>query len=312
MKIQFLGTSSGSPSLSRNVSATAIGFEKSKEWLLVDCGEGTQHQVLRSEYTVYHLSIICITHLHGDHCYGLPELLASMSMSGRTKTVNLVAPKKVVEFIHSTLVLTDVALNFELHCHMVEELDAALDFPLCRIDVIKLQHRVPSYGFKLTEKSIPKKLLIDKLTAHGIEPGPHFNALQKGLDVSFNGKLLVADNFTYNSWRARVVIICGDNEKPNLLKPYIDGVDVLVHEATFTHRDLHKVGMHTGHSDAKRVAQFAQEHQVPQLVLFHFSVRYHGSGLLSQLLAEASAYYDGHLRLVEDFDLLLIDKHIRK
>lgn len=97
MKIQFLGTSSGSPSQSGNVSGTALSFEKTKEWLLVDCGEATQHQILKSDHAAYHLGIICITHIHGDHCFGLPGLLASMSMSGRRGPVNLIAPKKVID-----------------------------------------------------------------------------------------------------------------------------------------------------------------------------------------------------------------------
>ncbi|MBQ4849674.1 ribonuclease Z [Pseudoalteromonas sp. MMG012] len=309
MKIQFLGTSSGSPSVFRNVSATAIGFDKSKEWLLVDCGEGSQHQVLKSQYTAYHLGTICITHTHGDHCYGLPGLLASMSMSGRKAAVNLVAPKQVIEFVHNAIQLTDLSLGFDLHTHIIEALNNKLDFDDFAIEIIKLQHRVPSYGFKITEKCIPNKLRFNKLTQQGIPSGPHFNQLQRGFDVNFSGKLLSAKEYTYPSWRPRVIIVCGDNEKPALLKPYIVGVDVVVHEATFTQSDLHKVGIHTGHSDAKRVAEFAQQCQIPLLVLFHFSVRYHGVGQLDKLRQEAATYYDGQLLLAEDFESVSVAKH---
>ena len=310
MKIQFLGTSSGSPSQSRNVSGTALSFEKTKEWLLVDCGEATQHQILKSDHTAYHLGIICITHIHGDHCYGLPGLVASMSMSGRREPVNLIAPKKVIEFVHSTMSLTDLSLNFNLYCHAIENVDQKLHMAHCDIDIIELQHRVASYAFKITERCIPKKLHIDKLRAQGVESGPHYNQLQKGRDVNYKGQRLLAEHFTYDSWQARTVIVCGDNERPELLKPYIADVGVLIHEATFTESDLLKVGAHTGHSDAKRVAQFAQQNQVPQLILFHFSVRYHGEGKLKELKQEATHWYSGHLLLAEDFSSHVVVKHL--
>ncbi|WP_196762170.1 ribonuclease Z [Pseudoalteromonas luteoviolacea] len=300
MQIEFLGTSSGSPTTYRNMSATAVKFEKSKQWLLVDCGEGTQHQILRSKLTLYQLGVICISHIHGDHCYGLPGLIASMAMSGRKEPVFIIAPEKVLAYLSATFSLTDVTLPFDLKTIAIEHVESTLEFDFCTVEVLALKHRVPSFGFKVSEKLIPNKLRISLLADDGIPTGAHFNQLQKGLDVEYSGKLLCSKKYAFPSWQPRKVIVCGDNEKPSLLKAHIADVDLVVHEATFTHGDLIKVGHHTGHSDAKRIAQFAETTSVPILVLTHFSVRYHGPGLLDNLEAEARSNYSGTLVLAND------------
>ncbi|WP_343224802.1 ribonuclease Z [Pseudoalteromonas sp. OOF1S-7] len=292
------------------MSATGVSFEKTKSWLLVDCGEATQHQLLKSGLSPYHLSVICITHLHGDHCYGLPGLLASMAMSGRTDPVYLIAPQAVVQFVMSTLGLTQVTLSFDLHTMAIELSDQFASFEFCHIEIIPLKHRVPSFGFKITEAQIPRKLRIKQLHMEGIASGPHYNLLQKGQDVIYQGQQLTAKTYTFPSWRPRIVIICGDNEKPSLLSSYCDDIDMLVHEATFTHPDLMRVGIHTGHSDAKRVAQFAQQYQIPALILTHFSVRYHGEGMIDALALEASTHFHGSLRLAYDSLVLTVPKQL--
>lgn len=308
MKIYFLGTSSGSPSLTRNVSATGVQFEKSKQWLLVDCGEGTQHQILKSELSVYRLGVILITHMHGDHCYGLPGLIASMSLSNRQEAVHLVAPEAVINFVKMTLEMTQVTTSFEIIYHPWESLNTPLEFQQCAVKVHTLKHRVPCVGFEIIEKAIPNKLNITKLNEDGIISGPHYNQLQQGHNVTYQGRNLLSKEYAYPSWRPRKVLICGDNEKPSLLDGVAQHVDMLVHEATFTHQDLLRVGTQTGHSDAKRVAEFAQSASVAHLVLFHFSSRYHGEGGLDLLQHEATRFYDGKLTLAYDGLVIEVEK----
>ncbi|CAM3523417.1 MBL fold metallo-hydrolase [Pseudoalteromonas sp. CO342X] len=282
------------------MSAAAVSFENTKAWVLIDCAEATQHALLHSELTLYHLEAICITHLHGDHCYGLPGLISSMALNSRKAPLKLIAPRAVIQFVQSCFTLTEVRLSFDLITIALEEINDKLPLESCDIETIALQHRVPSAGYKLTEKCIPRKLKIDKLQQGGIASGGHYNLLQKGQDVEYQGRLLISDDYSFYSWQPRVAIICGDNEKPGLLSQMIIGVDLLVHEATFTAADLHKVGFHTGHSDAKRIAQFAQLHQVPMLVLTHFSVRYHGEGMLQPLIEEAKLHFSNALIIAED------------
>nr|WP_211200894.1 ribonuclease Z [Pseudoalteromonas sp. JC3] len=282
------------------MSAAAVSFENTKAWVLIDCAEATQHALLHSELTLYHLEAICITHLHGDHCYGLPGLISSMALNSRKAPLKLIAPRAVIQFVQSCFTLTEVRLSFDLITIALEEINDKLPLESCDIETIALQHRVPSAGYKLTEKCIPRKLKIDQLQQDGIASGGHYNLLQKGQDVEYQGRLLTSDDYSFYSWQPRVVIICGDNEKPGLLSQMIKGVDLLVHEATFTAADLHKVGFHTGHSDAKRIAQFAQLHQVPMLALTHFSVRYHGEGMLQPLIEEAKLHFSNALIIAED------------
>ncbi|RXE87020.1 MBL fold metallo-hydrolase [Pseudoalteromonas sp. A757] len=291
------------------MSAAAVSFENTKAWVLIDCAEATQHALLHSELTLYHLEAICITHLHGDHCYGLPGLISSMALNSRKAPLKLIAPRAVIQFVQSCFTLTEVRLSFDLITIALEEINDKLQLECCDIDIIALQHRVPSVGYKLTEKCIPRKLKIDKLQQDGIASGGHYNLLQKGQDVEYQGRLLTSDDYSFYSWQPRVVIICGDNEKPGLLTQMIKGVDLLVHEATFTAADLHKVGFHTGHSDAKRIAQFALLHQVPMLALTHFSVRYHGEGMMQPLIEEAEIHYCGKLVIAQDGLMLTIPKN---
>jgi ribonuclease Z len=275
---------------------------------MIDCGEATQHQLLKSSLSFFHLDVICITHVHGDHCYGLPGLLSSMAMNGKKSAVHLIAPKEVIAWLHTTLYMSDTRLSFDLITHDICEMTCSSDFNFCDIEVIPLKHRVSSFGFKISEKLIPKKLKIEKLTKDGIKSGPHYNKLQKGDDVVFDSQQLLSKDYTFQSWQTRRVIVCGDNEKPALVANWCSDIDVLVHESTFTHSDLHKVGYHTGHSDAKRVAEVAQLHQIPTLILTHFSVRYHGEHGIESLRREAEVYYSGNLLLAEDHFTFSIEK----
>lgn len=308
MHIHFLGTSSGVPSQTRNTSSTAISFDKTKSWVMIDCGEATQHQLLKSSLSFFHLDVICISHVHGDHCYGLPGLLSSMAMNGKKSPVHLIAPQELIAWLHATFHMSDTRLSFDLITHDISEMTGLSDFNFCDIEVIPLKHRVASYGFKISEKLIPKKLKIEKLRSEGIASGAHFNLLQKGENVIFQGKTLLSEDYTFASWRARRVIICGDNEKPALLQSYCYNIDLLVHEATFTHSDLHRVGFHTGHSDGKRVAEFAETNAIPILALTHFSVRYHGPHGLTKIKNEVEMFYSGTLVLAEDFQVISIAK----
>lgn len=308
MKLTFLGTSSGVPSKQRNVSGCAVSFDNTKDWLLVDCGEATQHQLLHTELSPYRLSAILITHLHGDHCYGLPGLLASMAMAKKQAPLTLVAPEKVIAFVKATITYTELTLPFELIFIALETLNSRLELAFAYIDVVSLKHRVPSVGFKITERLIPRKLALAKLKNDNIESGSHYNLLQKGQDVTHNGQRLKSSDYSYSSWPPRKVVICGDNEKPSLLSNYITDIDALVHEATFTHADLRGIEFNTGHSDAKRIAEFAEQHQIKSLVLTHFSSRYHGEGMLDKLAEEAARYYSGKLILANDLMVLEIEK----
>ncbi|WP_281556044.1 ribonuclease Z [Thalassomonas sp. RHCl1] len=313
MELLFLGTSSGTPTKARNVSATAIKAPNAKHWCLVDCGEGTQHQILRTKLSLNTLQAIFITHVHGDHCYGLPGLLASAAMAGRTETLYLVGPAEIEGFVSAVCTLTELYLPYEVVFIDSGKLNEHRPELELSVTAIKLSHRVPSHAFSFSYQSDERKLDIEKLKGANIKPGPHWGELQNGKDIMLDGELILADDYLLPKAKAQKIIICGDNDMPDLLADEINSADVLVHEATYTYDIAQKVGPGPMHSSAKIVAEFAGKHQVDNLVLTHFSARYQNdtssSPSILDVELEAREYYEGNLMLASDFDHYRLDKN---
>lgn len=315
MLICPLGTSSGVPTRQRNVAGCAVALGSGKNaWCLVDCGEGTQHRIQRSAFSAYRLAAIFITHHHGDHCYGLPGLVASLAMAGRTEPLIIVAPASVLQWLQLTLQMTDVQLSFSL-----QYLDWAEQQTVTvagfAVDWLPLSHRVPSVAFRFTECDVPVQLRVDKLQQAGVASGPHWQQLQRGEDAEFQGRMLMAAEFTHAKWPARTVIIAGDNAEPALLQQACQQAQLLVHEATYTLETAAKVGPGPMHSTAHAVASMAQLAKLPNLVLTHFSPRYTGvitqpysaKNTLPALWQEAKTVYQGQLWLANDLDVFTLD-----
>lgn len=303
MDLQFLGTSSGVPTKARNVSATAVIEASGKSWYLVDCGEGTQHQLLHTSLSMRDLRGIFITHVHGDHCYGLPGLLASAGMSGRSEPLELIMPLALHEWLRLSLAVSQTYLPFELHLLAVETLQ---DWRSTQVAVttVELSHRVPSYGFVFTEINPEPRLDTERLQADGIPRGPLWGDLAHGRQVEHEGRVLDTLTYLKASRAARRIVVCGDNDSPALLAEAAKGADVLVHEATFTEPVLQRSQSNFGHSTAAAVAQFAEAAGVPNLVLTHFSARYQDnpqrSPSIDDVRQEAQAHYSGQLTLARD------------
>ncbi|MFK5985524.1 MAG: ribonuclease Z [Pseudomonadota bacterium] len=312
MELIFLGTSSGAPTRARNLSATAIKIKNSKNWSLIDCGEGTQQQILKTKLSLLRLKTICISHIHGDHCFGLPGLLASASMNGRKEPLNLIAPIQVKLFLDNIQKTLQLDLSFKINFIAIETLSnhfCDCDF---NISITELSHRVPSFAFTFTEKNIQSNIDTTKLIAAGILPGPSWGKLQQGENVILeNGQTINSDTFLQPRRKARSIVICGDNDSPELLKTITPKADVIVHEATFTEKTLKKVGPIAQHTSARQIAQFAQQIQLKNLVLTHFSGRYtmsNKSPSINDIKNEALQYYSGNLYLANDFDSYQLDK----
>lgn len=313
MELLFLGTSSGTPTRSRNVSAIAIRKNQSKNWCLVDCGEATQHQILKTRLSLNHLQAIFITHVHGDHCYGLPGLLASAAMTGRTDRLWLIGPSQIEELIVTVRKITQLRLGYELAHISVENLHR----PFCMVDfnveVVALSHRVRSYAYCFSEKNLLPKLDVEKLQRDQIEAGPVWGQIKKGIDVVLpTGRTIAANDYRLATQRPRKIIISGDNDNPGLLADSAKTANVLVHESTYTHEVALNIGAKHQHSSAKMVAQFADDIGIENLVLTHFSPRYrhnNGSPSISQIEKEAKSVYRKNLFLANDLDRFLLNKH---
>lgn len=304
MDLLFLGTSSGTPTKTRNVSGIALLEETGSAWYLIDCGEGTQHQLLRTPLSTNDLQAIFITHVHGDHCYGLPGLLASAGMHGRKKPLTIVAPAGVEGWIKSTQQMTQLFLPFKLHFLATEAL-ADWKINNLRVDAIPLSHRVPSFAYSFTEAEQEPSVDTEALARDGIPQGPLWGQLRKGINVVHDGRTLRSSDYLRFPHRPRRIVVGGDNDRPELLSEACRQAQVLVHEATYTREVADKVGEGVGHSTAAAVASFAQDIGLPSLVLTHFSARYQSdssqSPSIEDIRAEAAAHYRGQLFLAEDF-----------
>ena len=320
LQLTFLGTSAGVPTKQRNVTALAIEClnpylasakqhsKKSRPWLLIDCGEGTQQQLLHTKLSLHQLVAICITHVHGDHCYGLPGLLASAAMSGRTESLTIIAPKAIATLLDAIMLTTELHFSYAINFIAVEDVlseqeKAKTDITLeldkqqqLTIDVTKLSHRVPSHAFGITQTISHRRLDTAKLKAENIAPSQLWGKLQQGEDVTTQeGKHLLSADYVHNEQLRARVVVAGDNDTPTCLVGALQDTDLLVHEATYTAEVLAKIqsriqtqnsdfdadsdpdteaGFDPMHSSAQLVGQFAQDIGLNNLILTHFSARY--------------------------------------
>jgi len=298
MEIVFIGTSSGAPTKSRNVSAIALIESTGSSWHLIDCGEGTQHQLLKSHLSLNSLSTVFLTHLHGDHCYGLPGLLASAGLNGRKSPLRIVAPEGTKGWIEVTQRISELYLPYVLE-FIVPEKVSDCRFDQFSVSSIPLSHRIACFGYAFTETNIRPTLSIEKLYDVGIPKGPMWGQIQAGKDVEFNRVVYRAKEFYEKARRPRKILICGDNDMPNLLENECHDCDVLVHESTYSEH-MSERAKSVGHSYSRLVAQFAEGVGMPNLVLTHVSARY--SENPSVLKDEARSEFSGNLYLANDFD----------
>ena len=346
LKLTFLGTSAGVPTKQRNVTALAIEClnpyssatnqqqnKKSRPWVLVDCGEGTQQQLLHTKLSLHQLEAICITHVHGDHCYGLPGLLASTAMSGRTAALTLIAPKAIATLLEAITVTTELYFPFVINFMAIEDLLSQPDSKnkgqvfisldnqhQLVIDIHPLSHRVASYGFGLTQTISRRTLNTDKLTAADIPASALWGRLQQGEDViTENGRKLYSADYVDNEVQRTRVVVAGDNDTPEYLSAAVVDSDLLVHEATYTHEVLNKIQAKNPdfdpmHSSAQLVGRFAQENSLKNLILTHFSARYQSfdnpnsnTPNMAHIRLDAQSAYAGNLWLAADFDQYIVN-----
>ena len=306
MRFTFLGTSAGVPTRERNVTALALAPEQQREWYLIDCGEGTQHRLLHTHYSAARLRAVFITHIHGDHCYGLPGLIASAQMGGRKEALTICAPAGIREYIEAVQRHTALNLGYELRFVRSDAPDFRYEDERVCVNSIALSHRVPSYAYRFTEIVDERLLDPQKLAALNVPRGALWGELQHGHSIRLeDGRSIAPADVCHAPRPPRRIVVGGDNDRPELLLPALQGSDVLIHEATFTEDVLARVGPAYQHSTAAQVARVAQAARLPHLLLTHFSQRYRrrrvgNEHIVDDLLAEAKAGFDGDVQLAED------------
>lgn len=301
MEIQFLGTGAGVPSKGRNVTSIALKLldEINEVWLF-DCGEGTQQQILNTHIRPRKVSKIFITHMHGDHIFGLPGFLSSRSFQGGEEDLTIYGPKGIREYAQSSLRLSDSHLSYRIHYVEIEHAGWLFEDEKFKVYADFLDHRIPSLGFRVVEKDRPGELLIDKVREAGIPSGPVYARLKRGEQVTLeDGRTFNGQDFIAPAQKGRILTILGDTRQTASLDELARGADVLVHESTFG-KDEGKLAHDYYHSTSVQAAKLAQRNNVKRLLMTHISARYVGK-LAYRLQSEAQSIFPNS-QVVWDLD----------
>ncbi|KQC46721.1 ribonuclease Z [Geobacillus stearothermophilus] len=286
MELLFLGTGAGVPAKERNVSSVALQLlgERGATWLF-DCGEATQHQILHTAIRPRRIEHIFITHLHGDHLFGLPGLLGSRSFQSGETPLTVFGPKGIRAFVETALAVSGTKLRYELN---IAEIDEGVIFDDERFSVIakRLDHGMPSYGFRVVEKDLPGPLLVERLQALGVRPGPIYQEIKQGKTVVLDdGTVIDGREFVGPPQKGRIVAVLGDTRFCEAAIELARDADVVVHEATFAAAEQ-RLAHDYFHSTTTDAAEVARRAGAKRLILTHISSRYQGEAAL-QLVAEA-------------------------
>ncbi len=292
MQITFLGTSSGVPTRSRNVSSVAIRLPQRAEVWLFDCGEGTQHQILRSEVKISQITRIFVTHMHGDHIYGLMGLLASCGLAGNPSRIDIYGPPKLEEYLRACGRYSQTHFSYPVKVHTVQP-GVVFEDEEFTVSCIPLTHRLPAFGYRVAEKDRPGHFNVKKATALGIPSGPLYGKLKQGQTITLpDGRVIRGTDLCGPTQIGRKFAYCTDTIFCENAVDLAQDADVLIHEATFAHQDA-ELAYQRLHSTSTMAAQVALSAQVKQLIMTHFSPRYAPGNTiqLSDLLAEARAIF---------------------
>lgn len=284
MELIFLGTNAGVPTQTRNVSSLALDLHGIRPafWLF-DCGEGTQHQILRTPVKPGKLEKIFITHLHGDHIFGLPGLLCSRAMGGIDTPLTLYGPCGLKAFVEQALTLSGSYLTYPLN---IIELDVkegesarVCEDERLQVTACVLSHTLYCLGYRIEERPKPGPLNVAKLAAEGVKPGVWFQHLRRGETVTLDdGRVLNGWDYVGPATPGKSLAIFGDTRPTPAARLLAAGVDVMVHEATLEGAMAERAG-ERGHSTTLQAAAAARDAGAKRLIITHFSARYRQADL---------------------------------
>ncbi|WP_077618711.1 ribonuclease Z [Bacillus sinesaloumensis] len=301
MEVVFLGTGAGVPAKERNVTSIALQMlnERRATWLF-DCGEATQHQILHTSIKPGKIEKIFITHLHGDHIFGLPGLIGSRSFQGGETLLTVYGPKGIKAFIETSLTISSTHIRYPLTIVEIEEGLVFEDEQLC-VTAKELEHGIQSFGYRIVEKDLPGTLDVEKLLKEGIKPGPIYQKIKEGLTVDLeDGRQINGAEFIGPPKKGRIVAILGDTRYVNESIDLAKDADLLIHEATFSSNEA-DMAHNYFHSTTTQAAEIAKQAGVKSLIITHISSRYQGND--SKALLEEARQTFQNTYLAKDFSM---------
>lgn len=272
--LTILGYNSAIPTI--NTSPTAQFLEMEERCFLIDCGEGTQVQLRKAKAKFSKINHIFISHLHGDHCFGLPGLIASFQLLGREAPLHIYGPKGIKELMETIMRITETNRGFDLVFLELESKESVKIFEDSRIEVftIPLNHRIYCNGYLFKEKPKDRHLNMQEIVKYSDIEICDYHNIKRGHDfVLKDGYVLKNEVLTLAPDPSVSYAFCSDTRYLESIVPIIQQVDLLYHEATFLHQ-LKEMADYTGHTTALEAATIAKKAQVKKLILGHFSNRY--------------------------------------
>lgn len=297
-ELTILGSSSSTPIFNRNPSAQILNVNE--KYILIDCGEATQNQLLHFGLKASRIDQIFISHLHGDHYLGLVGLLSSLHLNGRQKAIDIFGPAELYNIIDMQLKVSQTVLKYPINFKATNPNAPEFIFENwdVKVESFPLDHRIPCTGFKFTEKQRLRKIIKSKIEELSI-PIDMIPLIKKGHSFTDkSGRIYSAEELTTEADRPKSYAYCSDTICSwNYLK-YIQDVDLLYHEATFLHEMLPRAE-ETFHSTALQAAEVALKANAKKLLIGHFSARYRDLDLLlneaKSIFSETSLAIEGKM-----------------
>lgn len=292
-EVTILGSSSATPVFNRNPTAQLLNCNE--KFYLIDCGEGTQQQLIKFGLKAARIDYIFISHMHGDHYFGLIGLLSSMHLNGRTKPIHIFGPEPLIEILEVQFKYSETVLRYPIEFIAVDTDKSTVIFDNndLIVESIILNHRIPCTGFKFTQKQRLRKLIREKSDDISVA---YYSALKHGKDVVLpNGRVLLSKDYTTEAEPPRSYAYCSDTLYDERYFPILKGCDTIYHEATFMH-DLLDRAQETHHTTALQAAEIAKLSDAKKLLIGHFSSRYKN---LQPLLEEALTVFKNTDLIVE-------------
>ena len=286
-EVNILGCGSALPTTRHFSSSQVVNIRE--KLFMIDCGEGAQLQLRRSKLKFTRLNHIFISHLHGDHCFGLMGLISTFGLLGRTAQLHIYAHADLEKLLQPQLDFFCKGMTYEVVFHNIDPTQASVIYEDRSVTVttIPLRHRIPSCGFLFQEKKTPNHIIRDMIDFYRI-PVSQLNKIKNGEDyITEEGVVVPNNRLTTPSAAPRSYAYCSDTLYLKSIIPQIKGADLLFHEATFMSTDDARA-KETYHSTALQAAQIAKEAEVKQLLIGHFSARYEDENLL---LKESQAVF---------------------
>ena len=286
-KVHILGCGSALPTLQHNASSQIV--ELREKLFMIDCGEGTQMQLRRSRIHFSKIIAVFISHLHGDHCFGLPGMISTFGMTGRTAPLHIYAPAAFEPILDQTLSFFCQGLEFKVVFHAVDTTQNKVVYEdrSLTVETIPLQHRIDCCGYLFREKPILPHIRRDMIDFYKI-PISQINNIKAGADwVTAEGEVIANSRLTTPAEPARSYAYCSDTRYIKTLHELVKGVSTLYHESTYSAEDAERARLYW-HSTSQDAAKVARDASVGKLLLGHFSARYNNE---SQLLEEAKEIF---------------------